>query len=127
MEHCDGPLVDGCLSPQFRKAQFENFALKTSPGENCCILKDSKIVIIENISSSVAGQDVLIARQFLEMHDLYTVPCQSSNLGIHVVSQPSGLQMWPLTYVQNKCVCLQMHSGRIEEFAVFPLRHSSFN
>ncbi|CAN8000193.1 unnamed protein product, partial [Ixodes pacificus] len=89
MEHCDGPLVDGCLSPQFRKAQFENFALKTSPGDNCCILKDSKIVIIENISSSVAGQDVLIARQFLEMHDLYTVPCQSSNLGIHVVSQPS--------------------------------------
>lgn len=127
MEHCDGQLIDGCLSPQFRKAHFENFVLRTSPGDNCCILKDSRVVIIENISANVAGQRVLIARKFLEMHDLYSVPCQSSNLGIHVVSQPLELQVWPLTHVQNKCVCLPIHSGRIEEFAVFPLRHSSLN
>ncbi|CAN7945944.1 unnamed protein product, partial [Ixodes hexagonus] len=126
MKHSDGPLVEGCLGPQYRKACLENFVLTTSSGDNCCILEDSSIVAIENFSRDAAGKEVLIARQYLKMHDLYSVPCRSSVLGIHVVSQPSVLKMWPLIHVQNKCVRLPLHSDPIEEFAVFPLRHSCF-
>ena len=81
--HCDGPLVNQCVNPQYRSCVVPGGCIvKATQADNCCILLDKSIVLVENFATDQGGQVVLIGRALLKKENLYEVPCQSSLLGI---------------------------------------------
>ena len=119
--HCNGPLLPGCTNPQYSALDNQKLGLKlsVSPADCCCALQDGSIILLENIAQSKENTTVLIGRKFLSVKDLYTIPCNSSLLGIHRVSALSSLSSWPLESFKSKCFRIPFE----EDFAVIPLLH----
>ncbi|CAN7989636.1 unnamed protein product [Ixodes pacificus] len=121
--HMGGQLPSSCEGPQFHDAVFPQFVLKSTVGDNCCILSDSSIVLVSDFCFDKVGSKVLLGRQFMTSRDFFTSPCKSSDLGIFTVSTLSSCKVWPLSNVQAKCVLLA-NVGLCNEYLVFPLLHS---
>jgi len=90
---------------------------------NCCGVKNKRIVIIENICCNKDIKDyVIVDKEFMNKKPLYSLPYSSSYLGIFEVSKLSHRNMWPV-----KCIMLKYYLFPIPEnnskFAAFPLLH----
>ncbi|XP_077540823.1 uncharacterized protein LOC144153059 [Haemaphysalis longicornis] len=119
--HNRGPLIGPCQGQQFQKVKLPgNVVFDAGKKNSCCVLADGSVVVIENIAHLPSKAPCIIGRKFLQRKDLYSSPCPSSMLGIHVVSQLSNLRFWPLESVEQKCVKLAFK----RETVVFPLLHT---
>ena len=86
--HCLGPLIEHEVERvvnQYMLLDFKTFFFSTTRPDNCVILHDNRICLINNIIES-AGTVSIIARAFGKIEDLYHVPIDSSCLDIFKVS-----------------------------------------
>lgn len=122
--HADGPLLVNCTNPQFKVIMSATMRLRAaSPADSCCSLNDGSLVLLQNIAyCSTRRIPLIIGNEFLIKENLFSVPCDSSILGIFLVHQLSELKAWPLTDVTKKYVKLPHLNNK---FAVFPLIHTN--
>jgi len=123
--HVNGPLLENCINPQYKIIQSSNFTIKiTGNADNCCILKNGDIFEVQNIASCRETRELMIiGRQLTSKEDFFTIPCQSTLLGIYKVKYTSSksLSLRSLSAIVNKCVKLPHKSG----FVVFPYFHTN--
>ncbi|CAH1170530.1 unnamed protein product [Phaedon cochleariae] len=119
-EHCDGPLLNNQYEKQFKLIKFENFSLGTTEPNNCCKINENDIVIIKNVLSH-DNKVFIIGQKFLQIENFYTSPCESSDLGIFLVSNLAPLQYFPIELKTCKLVKLDYKN----KYVVFPLLHLS--
>lgn len=94
--------------------------LKTTRRDSVCLMKDGSIVKVANIARcALSHQPVVVGRQYQKTEDLYSYPCASSLLDVHLASKPSDINFWPLSEVAAKCVRLPVG----KKFAIFPMVH----
>lgn len=62
---------------------------------------------------------MIIGQKFLQFENFYTTPCNSSDLGIYLVSHLSPLELFPIEAVSCKLVKLDYKNNDV----VFPLLH----
>ncbi|KYN06570.1 hypothetical protein ALC62_02477 [Cyphomyrmex costatus] len=62
-----------------------------------------------------------ILRKFIGLNNLYTVPCNSSLLGIYMSKEYGQLSAWPLTFVKMKYVKINSCNST---FVLLPLLHT---
>lgn len=120
--HCSGPLPVNCSGPQFKTLSFSDFVIKTVSPNNCCATTNNDIVMVENICFSKELQSsVIVGRKFLVKNNFFTVPCESSTIGIYKAEKLSNLKIWPISKVYMKYVVLPYK----QFFIIFPLLHSA--
>lgn len=125
--HFNGPLLPLSRNPQFTVAECSSFKLDANSNANdCCGLQDNTIILLRNIaySSTNSKELVIIGHQFECKEKYYSTPCDSSVLGIYVVSQLSKLKLWPLRCVNIKYA---KYSLSDDKFIVIPLLHNEMN
>lgn len=118
-EHHSGPLLQNCCEPQYQEYKFNNFKLKIKHPDNCCMLKNGSVIVIENFATDFLGNVVIIGRKFENLKDIFTSPCKSSDIGIYQVYDLGRMHSWPVSDVELKYVPLVQ-----ENTVVFPLLHS---
>lgn len=117
--HISGPLPFECRPPQYRTVKLPSFTLNTNIKDNCCLLQDH-VVIVSNIAFTKSGTTpCIIGREFLLKECFYTLPFDSTSIGIYMVSQMSSVKGWPLQGC-TKLVKLPYHG----KFVVFPIIHT---
>lgn len=120
--HCSGPLPVNCNGPQYKTLSFYDFVIKIESPNNCCATTSNDIVMVENICFSMELQSfVIVGRKFLVKNNFFTVPCESSTIGIYKVEKLSNLKIWPISNVCMKYVVLPYKHF----FIIFPLLHSA--
>ena len=120
--HFDGPLVENLRGYQFREIEcVGKWKLKCAQPDNCVMLNDSRVVIVENFVQ-FAEEKYIVGREFCNQQDFYLHPVPSSVLCEFYVSNLSPiLQAWSVEHVKHKCVKLPTTCGNIDSFVVFPL------
>ena len=121
-EHSRGPTLFA-FGTQFQNANFPNFILTLESPNNVCSLVDGSIVIVSNfikVRENEKTEEFLIGKKFLDVSDLYEIPCKSSRLGIYKASSLSPLLIWPLNCIKNKCISFNINNI----CNIFPLHHS---
>uniref|UniRef100_A0A2S2NV11 Transposase domain-containing protein n=1 Tax=Schizaphis graminum TaxID=13262 RepID=A0A2S2NV11_SCHGA len=120
--HCNGPLIFSCINPQYSNIQFSDFKIKISSPDNCCGSASGDIIMVDNICfSQVMNSYVIIGRMFLRKKNFYSIPCESSSIGVYEVEKLSEMRIWPVDKIVNKYVFFSHKNA----FIVFPLLHSN--
>lgn len=106
-EHENDPVLPQfiLLCKQFRQMAFNGFKLscqKYSKANSYCIIKEKKVVEVQNIIS--IDSNITIGMEFLSFNSSYTYPIDSKELSIFIVTDLSELQSWPLNDVKGKCI-----------------------
>lgn len=122
VEHECGPLIPPFQGPQFKKAKLPgNVVIAAGKNNSCWTLNDGRIISVQNFVYDSSGAPFLIGKEFLQRRDLYTRPCQSTMLGICIVSHLSGLCSWPVESIFHKCLKVSFK----KEIVIFPLLHAT--
>lgn len=102
--HYNGILINDTTDPQYKHVIFSNFKLGINLQDSCCKLKCNTIIEISNFSyCSTLNQVVIIGLKYNNISDLYSKPCSSSIIGIHVVNELSkSYSYWLLSDVYQK-------------------------
>lgn len=110
-KHYDGPLPAFCVNPQYKKIKFDSFEITVQHPNNCCLLTNGAIVLVDNVVfSRELKEQVLVGTKFCQLENLYEEPlCRSSDLGIYKVSGLSGRKIWPLSAVKAKCLLVNFN------------------
>lgn len=99
---------------------FKDFPLSIEEPNNCCILKNKKIVNIKNIVLISPNNDVKIfGTHYCQLATFFELPCESSELDIFLANQESSLQSWNLSDIESKCMKLKFEN----KYVIFPLLH----
>lgn len=124
--HNGGPLLKDFPKDfnvnQYKKVKYLNYKITVSEPDNCCLLSNGTVIIVENIILS--NEDVqLVVRKFNDSTDLYNYPCKSTNFDICVVSSLlDNLMLINIQEVIVKCVLFPVNDG--SSYACFPLLHN---
>lgn len=99
---------------QYRGVALAQFKIINQSSNNCCGTTSKKIIQVENISFCRHLQiPIVIGREFINKSDFYTVPFESSRVGIFKVSKLSNLKKWPLSDIVTKYVQIPYKNGYI--------------
>ncbi|XP_043474343.1 uncharacterized protein LOC122506302 isoform X1 [Leptopilina heterotoma] len=103
--HEEGPLpadIDANICEQFRKIAVGKCTLSTALRDNCCILKNSEICIINNIIQT-EEHIFLIVQNFRIVNELYNIGISSTSVGVYTCQDLDlRLKAIPITYVERK-------------------------
>lgn len=125
MEHNEGPLVSKLNGVNFRQYKIysseKHFIRCNDSRNNCFMLKNDQIIIIENILQKIDSDDIFIVAKCLKkLDDLYTSPCKSSDLKITVSNVTEHhLLIWSMDQIDKK-VWKSTHN---HNYVLFPLLH----
>jgi hypothetical protein len=121
--HGNGPLLEFCMDPQYKRATFNSFSILLDDANNCCGFKDGSIVKVENIAfNQDSNCMVFVGRQFLDLTNLYTIPCDSSLIEVFLCGpNMSTLKQWPAI----DCVVKYVKLPFKDSYAVLPLIHTN--
>lgn len=120
--HSNGPLLPNCINPQYKTITFKNFKIKIEPPNHCCGTKSGDIIMVENICFfEDLNNCVIIGRKFLRRKNFFSIPCESSSIGVYKVKLLSDIKIWPVTEIIMKYVCFSYKHS----FVVFPLLHTN--
>lgn len=110
------------IKQHFKSATFQSFRLSVSAPNNCCLLSDGSLVVIQSFVVMSNNEKHIICNIFKNVSDFYKKPCPSSLLGIYNVegscNESSFLRR--VDEIINKMVCLTLKGKTI----VVPLLHS---
>lgn len=67
------------------------------------------------------NSNVIVGRMFLRKKNFYSIPCESSLIGVYEVEKLSEMRVWPVNEIDKKYV-FYSHKNI---FVVFPLLHSN--
>lgn len=102
-EHNEGPLPSNDFVKQYKKCTYQNFTLNTNIGNNCCLLKDKSVVLIDNFA--IRNNDhYIIGKKFQNISNFFNEPCQSSRLNIYSVDTLGSPSLWLVNDISNKLV-----------------------
>ncbi|CAN8023116.1 unnamed protein product [Ixodes persulcatus] len=88
-EHTEGPVPPAFVNAaQFTEVICHGQSLKTTQADNCILLSNNSVAIVENILTYDRHVNV-VGRLFHTVEDLYSYPCRSSLLGVVMVGSPS--------------------------------------
>lgn len=122
--HCDGPLIQGSIAPEFKSIVFPNFKLSCNLRDSCCALKDGSVIEIKNFDFSLESNDnVVIGLEYMEKSDFFDIPVSSSLLNIICVNNLGETKFWSVKEISHKLVRVPYNHG----FIVFPLVHTQRN
>lgn len=117
--HFNGPILNcpkSCF--QYFEVKFEHFLLNLSELNNCCFLKNGSVVCLKNIIHT-ESEKFIIGQEYLIKESFYTEPCESSELGIYLVSKQGLLNIWNVDQIMCKCFKISYE----EKCIVYPLLH----
>jgi hypothetical protein len=105
-EHRNGPMVNGLRGNQFEKVLVKKLRLSIKIPNNCVVLKNDCVVLIENFVEKSDGQINIIGKRFLQSGNLYHLnELNSKTLGTQVVHDLSeNLEFWNLDSISNKAL-----------------------
>jgi len=121
----DGPFISGLVGDSFKSVKTKRFKLTTYAPNNCCIVDDGSIVLVENIIQT-NDEIILVCRQFLNVCDLFNCPMPSNVIGIFLCSGLSELMLVKL--INIKCKAIKMPKsceGVLEKFSILSILHQS--
>lgn len=106
-KHFNGPLINNCTSPQYRKLKTINYCLNiVKVADRFVELDDSTIVEIQNFAS-YQNKIFLIGIKYIPHKDFYSKPCFSSLFRIKVIKKcNTALQMWRIDQIKKKLLVL---------------------
>jgi len=78
-EHNEGPLPSNDFEKEYKNCTFKHFKLNTNIGNNCCLLKNKLVVLIDNFAIRNNNYYV-IGRKFENVCNFFNKPCQCSRL-----------------------------------------------
>lgn len=115
-----------CVPPLYRKVTVPGrFCLQANTRDSTCFLADGSFIEVTGVARSIVNGDVcIVGRRYSDAGNFYTYPCESSFLGIHVISQKSSLTVCPLSSVRMKCARFPHRSN---SYVAFSLPHTEFN
>lgn len=119
--HKMGPLTFAYIDyQQYKEIHLPNVYISVFQGNNCVMINGS-VALVRNIVSTADKCSVFIIYEtFDNMHDFFTYPLKSSNLGIYKVSQLQGrLRVSPLSLIACKYFMLPFK----QSFVCIPLLH----
>ena len=61
------------MGSQYRKAKYGNWQLSSTPPNNCIIMKDDSVAVIENFVKK-SDSIYIVGRQFLNDDDFFSYP-----------------------------------------------------
>lgn len=122
--HSEGPLLDNCIEPQYKKAILTNYTLSCNTLANRVVeLIGGDIFEIVNFCHNRSKDLVIIGRRFKKLNSLFEKPCDSSQLSIFLVQVREGsLISLSIKSVFRKLVILPYNEST-DIFATFPLLH----
>ena len=102
--HNSGPLLHHEENTkQYGVYETENFVIDiTKSGDSCVLLTNGVIAVIYNIILCPEEEYKILGEELQKIRNLYTEPCESSLIGIHVVKIKQGLKQWPVSSILNK-------------------------
>lgn len=114
------PITIDSGDPQFTGWKMEKYILKLNNGDNCILMNNNDIVIVENIATSKSNKKILIiGRKFNKVAEFFNKPCPSTLLLIQKVSELGHLQSWELTDIKTKLMRLPLPNSSV----ILPLLH----
>lgn len=120
MEHCNGPLINNCTSPQYKKVQTDNYCLNISNiADRFVELTNNTIIEIRNFAH--CGDSIcLIGYNYSKQDSFYHKPCSSSLFDIQFIkSEYKSYEVWNIDCIKRKLVVLPYKNKLIS----FPLLH----
>jgi hypothetical protein len=109
-----GTKLDNTHSPYYKSIIYSDFMVNHEIGNNCVILDDKTIVVIENIATATFNGEptpVIIGKSFRKIDNFYEYPNQSIEVGIYKTSNLSHLQSWPVSKIKTKAICVPISEG----------------
>lgn len=113
---------------EYRKIVFQDFELSTKPPDNCCIVEDGIIVLIDGIGTK-KGKNYIFGRKFINKSDLDNFPrgdswrISSKDVGMFVLGKlSSDIKSYTIEEIKNKCVYF---SYKEKSYAISLLHHDS--
>ncbi|XP_031781696.1 uncharacterized protein LOC103317583 isoform X1 [Nasonia vitripennis] len=82
------------------KIVFKNFILSCQIPNNCCLMEDKSIVVIEKIYHH-NSEPVVLGRKYLDSHSLDNYPIDSRLIGINKSNRLSDLQEWTVNEIKK--------------------------
>lgn len=122
--HNNGPLLIGCINPQFNTLVLENYKIKVKiNADSYFSSKTNDIIKLINIAhSNDTGSIVLIGRKFELKELFYDEPIQSSYFEKYTVKNLSkNLSTWTINDIKRKVMLLSFNNISI----AIPLLHPS--
>lgn len=111
--HKTGPVLPGCTR-QYRRVALSKCKLINKSPNNCCGTTAGTIIQIENIVFSEHLQvPVVIGKKFINKCNFYSIPFESSRVGVFKVHKLSKLKIWPLSEITIKYVQLPYKNGYV--------------
>lgn len=101
-----------------KKLLYKSFEFTLDSPNNCCILKDKKVVVI-NYIGKYNDEAVIIGGFFEKKVGISNYPMDSTKLDISIVSQLSSLKIFSAKSICTKA-CLFFHKN---QYYVIPLLH----
>jgi hypothetical protein len=125
--HTNGPVCDYIdIKSQYLQISNENFYVNCkSIANNCFILKNGFYILVLNIITDNNDAIFLIGKKLTFVKDLFDKPCESSQLGIKVMTlRSSNIYSWPITDLLYKAWRIKYDNNiHSNTFAIFPLKH----
>ncbi|XP_039308699.1 uncharacterized protein LOC120358447 [Solenopsis invicta] len=120
----NGLLINDCRPPMYTKIQFQHFTITTKAPNNCCIMKDDSIVMVENICHR-NNSIVIIGKLAKNGKSFFNSPAPSTCFGIvQFPGEYSSLRSFPIENIKNKSVVLPIFEHRHNNIVIFSLIHS---
>lgn len=114
--HFCGPTLPGFEGRQFKGLKLPRFKIGITNPDYCLALNDGSVIIVRNIVIPQQCKDpVIVGQKFSCYENFFPEPlCQSSMLGIHLVSNLDPiLRSWPLSDISDKLVLLPFRSKHV--------------
>lgn len=124
--HKNGPLCDNYNinnSYQYLQVSNKTLTITCKGANNCCILRNDIYILVLNIIKTKEDAIFLIGKKLQYVKDLYTIQCNSSQLGIKVMKVNSeNINSWSIADLLFKAWKIP-YSNDSNTFAIFPLNH----
>lgn len=104
---------------KIKELKFTAFKLNSDTGNNCCLLKNGAIVVVQYFLHK-NGDKLLFYHEFVKKKEFYNYPCLSTDLDIFAVSSLSKeLKFCNIKDIQCKCILLPCDTQHV----CFPLKN----
>ena len=128
-KHFAGPLINGIVGQQFKNLQLKSTLLAVSMPNNCVILSEDQVVLIENFVRR-NSQTLIIGRKFMQNKDFFCQPIPSRNLMYFEVWDLGPLDVWSVEDVTGKAFIMPSfekptHEKQISFVVALLLSHDS--
>lgn len=123
--HSEGPLINNCMSPQYKKAVFNHFVLSCNTLANRVVeLINTDIFEIFNFCYNSSTEHVVVGRKLNKKGGLFNKPCDSLKLSIFVVEAAveEDLIYVSMSSILRKLVILPYNEFD-HHYVTFPLLH----